>query len=398
MVQEQVNRCSRVYIHSPMPLDTSPLGMLGAFIHGASNYCLSDHKAFPTASSTDNKSYSRFCMNNHEKPEILLSVIIPCYNCAPVIERCLDSIDFPHAEIIVVNDGSIDNSAEVVEIYIRTHPKNIRLINKKNGGVSSARNRGIDAAKGKYLCFVDADDYLCRDGLVRIVDIAEKECADVVLYRANYTNEEHLFPIISVNSIEIKQEMFTSGQEVLKRYDVADYYVWDAVYSRELVIQHKIYCKEDLHLHEDDVFKGEVYSVAGKVVSTDLRLYCYVQSSNHSSTHRQSIERQRLLINSGWKAASYRKQYILERCPEIYPLDRLKYMRWVCTPMQAKEAQLSLDEYNAVLNEFRILGVYPLEYKWIYVAHWYASRWKKFKYAIKTFLCNHPRLAYTILS
>ncbi len=336
-------------------------------------------------------------MNNHQKSETLLSVIIPCYNCASVIERCLDSIDFPYAEIIVVNDGSNDNSAELVERYVGTHQKNIRLINKENGGVSSARNKGIDAATGKYLCFVDADDYLCMDGLTRIVDIAEKGYADVVLYRANYTNENDLYPITSLNSVKIKQEIFATGKEVLKRYDVADYYVWDAVYSREMIIRNKIYCKEDLHLYEDDVFKGEVYSVAGIVVNTDLRLYCYVQNSNHSSTHRQSIERQRLLINSGWKAANYRKQYICDRCPEVYSLDRLKYMRWVCTPMQAKEAQLSLDEYNAVLNEFRALNVYPLEYRWINVAHWYASPWKKFKYAVKTFLCNHPRLAYSII-
>lgn len=337
-------------------------------------------------------------MDKQEKFETLLSVIIPCYNCAPVIERCLESVDFPSAEIIVVNDGSTDNSAEVVEQYVSKYNKNVRLINKKNGGVSSARNIGIDAAKGKYLCFVDADDYLCNDGLTRIVELAENECADVVLYCANYTNESNPFPIISVKYNEIKQEIFSEGKDILQRYDVADYYVWDAIYSRELIIRNSIYCKEDLHLHEDDVFKGEVYSVAGKVINTNLKLYCYVQNSNHSSTHRQSIERQRLLIDSGWKAAYYRKQYICERCPEVYQLDRLKYMRWVCTPKQAKEAELSLAEYDAVLNEFRALGIYPLEYKWIEVAHWYASPWKKFKYAIKTFLCNHPQLAYMILS
>ena len=132
-------------------------------------------------------------MMNHENSGTLLSVIIPCYNCAPVIERCLGSIDYPSAEIIVVNDGSTDNSIHVIEQYIRSHQKKIQLINKENGGVSSARNLGIDKATGKYICFVDADDYLCNDGLVRIVDLAEKESADVVLYRANYTNENKSF-------------------------------------------------------------------------------------------------------------------------------------------------------------------------------------------------------------
>lgn len=336
-------------------------------------------------------------MSNFVKSEILLSVIIPCYNCAPVIGRCLDSIDYTSAEIIVVNDGSKDNSIEVIKKYISSHDKNIQLINKTNGGVSTARNLGIKAAKGKYLCFVDADDYLCKDGLVRIVSIAERECADVVLYTANYTNEDNLFPIRSVANDSICMEVFDDGKNVLKRYDVADYYVWDAIYSRDLILRNKVYCREDLHLHEDDVFKAEVYSVAQKVINTDLHLYCYVESSNYSSTHRQSIERQRILINSGWKAAYYRKQFILERCPEVYELDRLKYMRWVCMPKIAKEAQLSLPEYCAILDKFRAIGIYPLEYKWIIVAHWYASPWRKFKYAVKTFLCNHPQIAYFII-
>lgn len=328
----------------------------------------------------------------------LLSVIIPCYNCAPVIERCLRSIDYPYAEIIVVNDGSTDNSKNVVENYIKSNKTNqlIRLISKENGGVSSARNIGINAATGKYLCFVDADDYLLRDGLERIVDIAEKECAEVVLYTANYIQESNLIPQRSLSNDIMKTEVFDSGKDVLKRYNIADYYMWDAIYSRQLIIENNIYCKEDLHLHEDDVFKGEVYSVSRKVVCTDLRLYCYVESSNYSSTHRQSVERQRILIESEYKAVRYRKQYIAERCPEVLPLDTLKYMRWVCQPKRAIEAELSLQEYLFVLEQFRKSGVYPLKYRWINISHWYAPSWRKFKYAVKTFLCNHPRLAYTI--
>ena len=76
------------------------------------------------------------------------------YNCAPVITRCLDSIDYPDCEILVVNDGSQDNGADVVEQYVAAH-SNVRLINKPNGGVSSARNLGIERAKGTYISFID---------------------------------------------------------------------------------------------------------------------------------------------------------------------------------------------------------------------------------------------------
>lgn len=324
-----------------------------------------------------------------------ISVIIPCYNCAPVIERCLESIDYPEAEIIVVNDGSKDNSSEVVEHYIQTHStKNVILINKPNGGVSSARNLGIKQATGKYIVFVDADDYLMADGLIRVVQIADRENADVVLYYANYTTEQNLVSIRSVAQDEIHSTIYPTGREVLKHFDIADYYIWDAVYSRHMIVDNYLVCKEDLHLHEDDVFKGEVYSVAGKVIVTDLRLYCYVQASNHSSTHSQSIERQRILMDSCWKAIDHRQAYIRRRCPEVMPYERLKYMRWVCTPKAAVESQMPYDEYISYLNEFRKLGVYPLSYKWIRAVHWYASRWNWLKDAAKTFLTNHPRLGY----
>lgn len=326
-----------------------------------------------------------------------ISVIIPCYNCAPVIERCLDSIDYPEAEIIVVNDGSKDNSSEVIEQYIQTHStKNVILINKPNGGVSSARNMGIKQATGKYIVFVDADDYLMADGLIRVVNIADIENADVVLYYANYTNEHNLVSIRSVAQDEIHSTIYPTGKEVLKHFDIADYYVWDAVYSRKMIVDNGLICQEYLHLHEDDVFKGEVYSVAGKVVVTDLRLYCYVQVSNHSSTHSQSIGRQRILMDSCWKAIGYRQEYIRRRCPEVMPYERLKYMRWICTPKAAVESQMPYADYISYLNEFRKLGVYPLTYKWIPAVHWYASYSNWLKDAIKTFLTNHPRLGYWV--
>ena len=89
-----------------------------------------------------------------------LSIIIPMYNCAIVIERCLDSIEVgPDMEVIVVDDGSNDNGSDVVRHYMEHHSY-VRLLRKENGGVSSARNVGIEAATGNYIMFIDADDYL----------------------------------------------------------------------------------------------------------------------------------------------------------------------------------------------------------------------------------------------
>ena len=333
--------------------------------------------------------------NQHDRP--LLSVIIPCYNCAPVVGRCLDSIDYAEAEIIVVNDGSTDDTVGVVGRYVTAHAeKNIRLLNKPNGGVSSARNMGLDYASGTYIMFVDADDYVLQGGISRMVSLIEEKDADFVLYHAKYVDscDTQLADNVANTSFEMSE---VCGHDVLKRYDIPDWVIWLGLFRNSVIKKNDLRFKIDLPLHEDDVFMGMFFCHADKVVVTNLPLYCYVRSSDYSSTHRQSIEKLRALIDSGWKAAAYRKQYVASRYPEVLPLERLKYMRWVCQPKRAKEAGYSLREYQAILAKFKELEVYPIDYRWIGVAHTYASTMKKMKYAIKTFLTNHPRLGYWLL-
>ena len=324
----------------------------------------------------------------------LLSVIIPMYNCAPVIVRCMDSIDYHDCEIIVVNDGSKDNGAEVVEKYAASHP-NVRLINKPNGGVSSARNLGIENAKGKYIVFVDADDYLSKDGLVRMIELAEKHNADIVKYKIHSLKYDAPCIYNSLKDFDVNLEIITGKAQALKRYDISGYHVVDAVFKKSTIVENGVHFFTDLHLREDDAFMGAFYSVASQVVVTNMPLYNYYRSSAYSHTHSQPIERQRLLIQSGLLAIKHRKAFIDSHCHEQeFPYERLKYMRWVCTLRTAINAQYTYKEYRALLHEFHKEGVYPLEYAWIKAAGWdYA--WKPYmKRAISTFMVNNPWLVW----
>lgn len=323
---------------------------------------------------------------------LLLSVIIPMYNCAPVIVRCLDTIDYQNCEILVVNDGSTDNGAAIVEEYASTHPY-VQLINKTNGGVSSARNLGIENASGKYISFIDADDYIVSGGLERMIQIAETHNADVVKFRNRNVSATSEQDKSSVSNLPINIEI-TTGDGVLKRHDISDYIVWDGIYRRKVVIDHNIRFMTDLCLREDDTFMGMLYCHANLVINTDLPLYRYVSSSNYSSTHNQPIEKQRRLIMSGLRAAQHRGNYVSMHKPEVMYLERLKYMRWVCTIRNAISAQLTYKEYIALLNEFRKERVYPLEYAWIRVAGYDYALKPYIKRIIQTFMINHPRLCY----
>ena len=322
----------------------------------------------------------------------LLSVIIPMYNCAPVIVRCMDSIDYQNSEIIVVNDGSKDNGADVVEQYAATHP-NVHLINKPNGGVSSARNLGIENARGKYISFIDADDYIVSGGLGRIVGIAESNGADVVKFKNISVNDYDVQDKSSVADFPIKERK-TTGDGVLNRHDISDYIVWDGIYRRSVIIDNNVRFMTDLCLREDDTFMGMLYCHANIVVATDLPLYRYVSASNYSSTHNQPIDKQRRLIQSGLDAARYRGRYVKSHKPEVMSLERLKYMRWVCTVKNAISAELSLKEYRALLNEFRKEGVYPLKYAWIKAAGWDYAFKPYMKRVLQTFMMNNPWLVW----
>lgn len=331
-----------------------------------------------------------------EKDESLLSVIIPLYNCGAVIKRCLDSIDYQEAEIIVVDDGSTDNGAEIVSHYAESH-LNVHLLRKKNGGVSSARNMGLDYAHGKYIMFVDADDYVGKDGIIRVLDVAKKEDADVLKYTSIHLNADSPNNFSSLKNTPFSIRKYVGRAESLNYYNLSDYVIWDGLFKRSIIEEFKIRFDEDLHLREDDVFMGKILCVASKVVCIDLPLYRYISCSNYSSTHKQSQERNRVLIQSGLSAIHHRSEFIKEHLSDKhFPYERLKYMRWVCSPRMAIEAGYNYHEYIGILKQFKALNVWPVSYKWIKVAGW-DYNWKIYlKKVIVTFLLNHPFISFPI--
>ncbi len=274
--------------------------------------------------------------------------------------------------------------------YASRHP-NVKILNKPNGGVSSARNLGIENARGKYISFIDADDYIVSDGLDRIVNIAEEYKADVVKFKNISVSDQSPQDISSVADTPIHIEQ-TTGDGVLNRHDISDYIVWDRIYRRSVIMDNHIRFMTDLCLREDDTFMGMLYCHANMVIATDLQLYRYVSASSFSSTHNQIVEKQRKLIMSGLLATRYRGKYVQKYKPQVMSLERLKYMRWVCSLRNAIEAEMTYKEYITLLDEFRKEGVYPLDYAWIKAAGWDYAFATYMKRAVQTFMVNHPWL------
>ena len=130
-----------------------------------------------------------------------VSVVVPVYNVESYLEKCMDSIvgqTYSNLEIILVNDRSTDGSCEICEKYAGRDGR-IKLISKKNGGLSDARNAGLDAASGEYLFFVDSDDFLELNAISELVSRAKAYEADVVVCNYTYAHEKdgNLIPLRS---------------------------------------------------------------------------------------------------------------------------------------------------------------------------------------------------------
>lgn len=118
----------------------------------------------------------------------LLSIVMPVYNVAPYLSRCLESLAAlapPADEIIVVDDGSTDDCPTILAEFAPRLPQ-MRVIRQENGGLSAARNTGLDAASGKYLAFVDSDDFVEPDAYAEVLRLAEDEQLDMALFNARY--------------------------------------------------------------------------------------------------------------------------------------------------------------------------------------------------------------------
>lgn len=117
------------------------------------------------------------------KVELAISIIVPVYNVEKYLNRCLDSIlnqTFTDFELILVDDGSTDNSGIICDEY-KTKDNRIKVIHKENGGLSSARNAGLDIARGRYIGFVDSDDFISKDMYQILYNEAEKNKADMIM-------------------------------------------------------------------------------------------------------------------------------------------------------------------------------------------------------------------------
>ena len=223
--------------------------------------------------------------------DILLSIIIPVYNAEKYINECLLSLsDFSDSEIeiIVINDGSTDGTAAVVRECIAKN-SHISLFSVPNGGVSKARNLGINYSKGKYIMFLDADDYLLSNAFQDVIKALQNDYDFSAFSRVIVDNKgnktESNFPF---------KGKICNDKKIIDRYMFTDSLFnecWGKLYKKSIITEYNIQFPVGIPIGEDAMFVMEYYSHCNSVTTYNIPLVAYREHENSTIRNKNIHER-----------------------------------------------------------------------------------------------------------
>lgn len=244
--------------------------------------------------------------------EKILTIIIPMYQSEHTIQKCLDSmilekVQMQKLEILVVNDGSIDNGPVIVQKYADRWPGTIKLLEKENGGHGSAVNLGVKVCRGRFFKVVDADDWVRTDGLRQILNLLQQPdavCAEVVLagyhvYDIRTSKIEAVTANGKISMRELEKGLFLADQIILAQFDeILHHWNW----YRRLFTLHGIIYRTDFyraagrrlpeHVYYDDAYFAVVFACrASRIGLTEHVLYVYRVGDDGQSVSEENREK-----------------------------------------------------------------------------------------------------------
>lgn len=234
---------------------------------------------------------------------VKLSIIVPIYNVERYLERCIISIlnqTYINFELILVNDGSTDNSKDICEKYLSIDNR-IKLINKKNGGLSSARNTGIELAIGEYIAFVDPDDYINKYMYEVLITTLKKDKSDMVIcgynkVDQNEANFQEINNYIDVNNVLASKISKVEALDKLLIEGEKFVLAWNKIYKRKLFNELRY---KNGKIYEDEFLAHRVLYKCNKVSVINEKLYFYIQRDGS-------------IINSKFTTKRFDKVYALK--------------------------------------------------------------------------------------
>lgn len=237
--------------------------------------------------------------------KLKFSFIVPVYNCAAFLARCLDSL-IPvcsiGAEIIIIDDGSTDSSDAIEEKYAAEYPY-ISVVRQSRKGPSAARNRGIDSARGEYICFADSDDYIDPAAFVKTAEFLERMdmdiwCSDFHRVAANGIILDRVYQI---ESAEFPQTGKQAAHHYVNSGDCV-WNVWRCIFKKEFLVSNRLRFIEGYNCGEDLEFMVRAFMATDRIAFYHNPYYSYVVNYGETLTRVYTAERVRHLMTMLRKA------------------------------------------------------------------------------------------------
>lgn len=314
---------------------------------------------------------------------LILSIIVPVYNVEAYLEKCLVSlvtqdISDSEYEILCINDGSRDKSSEILDKYSSMY-NNLNVIHKDNGGVSSARNCGIDQAKGKYIWFIDSDDFIKENSLSKIVSVLRKSDYDrIQIYPYAFNDKDDNF---DPNEIELSMT-----QSQYKNF------LWTQILKREIIVDNKVCFDTEISYAEDAIFMIQIAHVLKKSTRLDELIYFYRLRENSLMSQKKIC-----------KIESRIKGLIV--CDEICKgkqfgdkISAIYFKYQSASIVMTNIANLPKNERKKYVKKLKSLKLFPLKYNAKFTSEINYKNKSVIK-KLKLFLSNraYTRLGYRLL-
>ena len=283
---------------------------------------------------------------------IKYSFIVPVYNTEKYLKKCLDSLvnqTYKNFEIIVVNDGSTDKSSNIISKYQKKY-KNIIVIDKENEGLSMARNRGVQKSSGKYIIFVDSDDYVSN----KLLEEVDKKIDDSDILRFQIATEDEEYTKIN--------EYHEEGFESMRGYDAFKYLssyhfvepAWCYVIRKNYYIENKFSFKRGVY-HEDFGLIPYVIYKARKVKSIDYIGYHYVQRNGsimNNNDYKKTVKKAFDMLEQYKTMRLFAKNINRKNNLDDY------FLSYISNSVIVKARELKKDEKKVYINELKKLNVF----------------------------------------
>lgn len=288
----------------------------------------------------------------------LISIIIPVYNAGKFLDKCLKSIflqTLNNFEVILINDGSEDNSYEIMLKYKQKYKDKIKIISQGNMGISVARNMGISQSKGEYIAFVDSDDFVDPDYLQLLYKNAKKNNADISC--CNYYKYFNKTGRKYAHVFKMSKGVYSNKKalKILISDNRLQYYLWNKLFKRSLLVKNHITFTNICF--EDTEFCVKSFYFANKIAVIGKPLYYYVKHSSSTiadlnlsklNDYLQALASTRIFLEKNQDFSAYKFRYFLHS---------LRILNSTCKNIISKQ-KLSSTSFKNIVKSMKAIKYY----------------------------------------